>query len=98
MPAYVIGEVEIRDPESYKDYAKIAQATIAQYGGRYLVRGGAVEPKEGGWTPSRVVVLEFPSMEQARKWYQSPEYAPGLAIRHRTAASKLIFVDGYLPQ
>lgn len=98
MPAYVIGEVEIKDPEAYKDYAKIAQATIAQYGGRYLVRGGAVESKEGGWTPSRVVVLEFPSMEQARRWYHSPEYAPGLAIRHRTAVSKLIFVDGYLPQ
>lgn len=94
MAAYIIGEVEIRDAEDYKEYVKLAPLTIAQYGGKYLVRGGAVEPKEGGWTPKRVVVLEFASMEQARKWYASPEYAPALAIRTRAAASKLIFVEG----
>lgn len=97
MAAYVIGEVEIRDPETYKEYAKLAPATIAQYGGKYLVRGGAVESKEGGWTPSRVVVLEFPSMEQAKAWYHSSEYAPVVAIRHRAATSKMILVDGYRP-
>ena len=94
MAAYVIGEVEIRDMEDYKDYAKGVPATIAQYGGKYLVRGGAVNPKEGGWSPKRVVVLEFASMDQARKWYDSPEYAPLLAIRARAAASRLIFVEG----
>jgi len=97
MAAYVIGEVEIRDPETYKEYAKLAPATIAQYGGKYLVRGGAVESKEGGWTPSRVVVLEFPSMEQAKAWYHSPEYTPVVAIRHRAATSRMILVDGYRP-
>jgi len=94
MAAYVIGEVEIRDMEDYKEYAKRVPATVAQYGGKYLVRGGSVTPKEGNWSPKRVVILEFASMEQARKWYDSPEYAPVLAIRERSAASKLIFVEG----
>ena len=94
MAAYLIAEVEITDPMAYEEYRKIVPATIARYGGRYLVRGGAVETKEGGWMPSRMVVLEFPSMEQARKWYQSPEYAPGLAIRTRAGKSKVILVEG----
>ncbi len=94
MAAYVIGEVEIRDPEAYQAYAKGVPATIAQYGGRYLVRGGAVEPKEGGWSPKRVVVLEFPTLDQARRWYGSPEYAPLLALRLKAASANLIFVEG----
>ena len=94
MAAYLIAEVEITDPKAYEEYRKIVPGTIAQYGGRYLVRGGSVETKEGGWTPSRVVVLEFPSMDQARKWYHSPEYAPALAIRTRAGKSKVILVEG----
>ncbi len=94
MPAYLIGEVEIADPEGYKEYAKLVPATIAQYGGKYLVRGGAVEAKEGDWNPKRVVVLEFPTMDQARKWYHSPEYGPALAIRLKCAKAKLILVEG----
>jgi len=94
VAAYLIAEVEITDPKAYEEYRKIVPGTIAQYGGRYLVRGGSVETKEGGWTPSRVVVLEFASMEQARKWYHSPEYAPALAIRTRAGKSKVILVEG----
>ncbi len=94
MAAYLIAEVEITDPKAYEEYRKIVPGTIAQYGGRYLVRGGSVETKEGGWTPSRVVVLEFASMDQARKWYHSPEYAPALAIRMRAGKSKVILVEG----
>ncbi len=94
MAAYVIGEVEITDPQAYPEYAKGVPATIAQYGGKYLVRGGAVEGKEGGWQPKRLVVLEFASMAQARKWYASPEYAPLLALRHKAARAKIIFVEG----
>ena len=97
MAAYVIGEVEIRDPEAYKEYARLAPATIAQYGGKYLVRGGTVDSREGGWSPSRVVVLEFPSMEQAQAWYHSAEYGPVVAIRHGAAASRMIIVDGVRP-
>ena len=95
MSAYVIGEVEIHDVQAYQEYAKGVPATIAQYGGRYLVRGGAVDPKEGGWAPKRVVVLEFPSLAQAQAWYASPEYAPLLAIRLKAARARLIFVEGY---
>lgn len=94
MAAYLIAEVEITDPKAYEEYRTIVPGTIAQYGGRYLVRGGSVETKEGGWTPSRVVVLEFASMDQARKWYHSPEYAPALAIRTRAGKSKVILVEG----
>ena len=94
MSAFVIVEVNVTDPSLFQEYAKGVLATIAAYGGRYLVRGGAVESKEGGWAPKRVVVLEFPSMDVARKWYDSPEYQPLLALRLKAAAAKLIFVEG----
>jgi len=95
MAAYVIAEVEITDPQRYQDYARGVAATIAQYGGRYLVRGGAVEPREGGWEPKRVVILEFPTMDEARRWYGSADYAPLLAIRHAAARSRMVMVEGY---
>lgn len=94
MSAYVIAEVNVTDPKLYDEYKKLVPATVQKYGGRFAVRGGALESKEGGWAPSRIVVLEFPSMEQARKWYHSPEYAPALAMRHKAANSKLILVEG----
>ena len=94
MSAYVIVEVNVTDPQLFQEYAKRVPATIAAYGGKYLVRGGSVDSKEGGWTPKRVVVLEFPSMDQAQKWYHSAEYAPLLAMRLKAADSKLILVQG----
>ena len=94
MAAYVVVEVNVTDPQLFAEYAKGVPATIAAYGGKYLVRGGSVEPKEGGWTPKRVVILEFASMEQAQKWYHSAEYAPLLAMRLKAADSKLILVEG----
>jgi uncharacterized protein (DUF1330 family) len=94
MAAYLIAEVEVTDPAAYEEYRKRVPATIEQYGGRYLVRGGATESKEGGWAPSRLVILEFPSMAQARRWYDSPEYTPVRAIRQRASKSKLIFAEG----
>ncbi len=94
MAAYVIAEVNVTDPKLYEDYRKMVPATVEKYGGRFVVRGGAVEVKEGGWKPARLVVLEFPSLEQARKWYQSPEYAPALALRLKAANAKLILVEG----
>ncbi len=94
MPGYVVAEVEVTDPATYEEYRKRVPAIVAQYGGRYLVRGGAVEKKEGAWEPKRLVVLEFPSLEQARKWYHSPEYAPVLALRLKAARSKVLLVDG----
>jgi uncharacterized protein (DUF1330 family) len=94
VAAYVIVEVNVSDPQLFGEYAKGVPATIAAYGGKYLVRGGAVETKEGGWEPRRVVVLEFPSMERARKWYHSPEYKPLLDMRLKAADAKLILVEG----
>jgi len=94
MSAYVIVEVNITNPQLFQEYAKGVPATIAAYGGKYLVRGGTMERKEGDWAPQRVVVLEFSSMDQARKWYHSAEYAPLLAMRLKAANSNLILVEG----
>lgn len=97
MPAYVIAEVDVTDPATYEEYRKLVPPTIARHGGKFLVRGGAVETKEGGWQPKRLVVLEFASMDQARKWYHSPEYAPALALRLKAARSKVLLVEGAPP-
>ena len=97
MTAYVIAEVDVHDAATFEEYRKLVPATIAQYGGRYAVRGGACETKEGGWTPKRVVVLEFPTVAQANAWYHSPEYAPALALRHKSAHSKMVIVEGLPP-
>ncbi len=94
MPAYLIAEIDVTDPKAYEEYKKIAPGVIAKFGGKYLVRGGAVEAREGNWTPKRLVVLEFPSMDRARAFHGSPEYAPALAMRGKAAKSKVILVEG----
>ncbi|HVB48107.1 MAG TPA: DUF1330 domain-containing protein [Burkholderiales bacterium] len=94
MAAYLIAEIEVLDAQLYGEYRKHVPPLIAAYGGRYLVRGGALEVKEGDWAPRRLVLLEFPSMEQARRFYDSPEYAPFLALRKKATRSKLIFMEG----
>lgn len=94
MSAYVIGDVEVTNPEGYQEYSPQVPATVEKYGGKYLVRGGAVETVEGSWMPNRMVVLEFASMERAREWYNSPEYAEIREIRFRNANSNVVFVDG----
>jgi uncharacterized protein (DUF1330 family) len=94
MPAYVIGEIEVTDTAAYDDYRKQVPATVEKYGGRFVVRGGRSEALEGGWSPKRLVVLEFPSMEQALKWYRSPEYAPLIALRQRGSRGELVAVEG----
>jgi uncharacterized protein (DUF1330 family) len=94
MAAYVIADIEIIDSAGFAEYQRKVPATIAQYGGRYLVRGGAVEALEGIWSPKRCVVLEFPSMAQLKTWYTSPEYGPLIAIRERTTRSNLVIAEG----
>jgi uncharacterized protein (DUF1330 family) len=94
MAAYVVGEMEITDPQLYEEYRRQVLAVVTQYGGRFIVRGGRVETLEGGWSPKRFVALEFPSMEQARRWYGSPEYAPLIALRQKASRGKLILVEG----
>jgi uncharacterized protein (DUF1330 family) len=94
MSAYVIAEIDITDPAAYEDYRRQVPEVIARYGGKYVVRGGKVEPLEGGWSPKRIAVVEFPSMEQALKFYRSAEYAPLIAIRQKASRGKLIIVEG----
>jgi uncharacterized protein (DUF1330 family) len=94
MAAYVVGEIEVTDAQAYEEYRKQVLAVVTKYGGRFIVRGGKVEALEGGWSPKRFVALEFPSMEQARKWYASPEYAPLIELRKRASRGKLILVEG----
>lgn len=94
MPAYVIAEIEVKDPAAYEEYREAAGPTLAPYGGRFVVRGGAAERLEGDRDPKRIVVLEFPSVERAKQWWASEEYAGPKAIRHRSAESRMIVVAG----
>ena len=97
MPAYLISDVTVKNHESYEAYRTRAAPSIAQYGGRYLARGGAVEPLEGEWTPRIIIIAEFPNLDSARAWYRSPEYAEALAFRDAGLSRNLILVDG-VPQ
>jgi uncharacterized protein (DUF1330 family) len=98
MAAYVISEIEVLDQELIEDYRTKAEATIQQYGGRYIVRGGTVELVEGERDPARrFVIVEFPTMERAREWYRSPEYAEALKIRASALTRTLVFVEGVPP-
>lgn len=97
MAAYVIVEIEVTDATRYEDYKRLAPAAIAQYGGRYLVRGGATETLEGAWSPQRIVVLEFPDMAAVRRFYDSPEYRQARAVRAGAATMKMIAVPGMAP-
>lgn len=94
MPAYVINDMEITDPEVFEEYKKLSPATVAQFGGRFLARGGNIESLEGNWSPKRLVILEFPSVEQARAWVNSTEYAAAKKLRHQSSKSNLIIVEG----
>jgi len=94
MPAYIIVQVEVTDPAGYDDYKKIVPASLAAYGGKFAVRGGACETLEGSWQPKRVVVLEFPCMERAKQWWASDEYRDAKALRQRTAKTEMIVVEG----
>jgi uncharacterized protein (DUF1330 family) len=94
MPAYLVSDVSIQDAEAFQVYRTRAAAAIARYGGRYLARVGAIEPLEGSWRPERIIIVEFPSIEQARAWYRSPEYASALEVRDRALSRDLILVDG----
>lgn len=94
MPAYVVAEVDVTNPEQFKQYQQLAPEAIKQYGGRYLARGGRSVTLEGDWRPSRVVVLEFPSLEQAEAFYNSPEYQRAIAARAGACDMKMVAVEG----
>jgi uncharacterized protein (DUF1330 family) len=94
MAAYFIVDVDVKNPQAYEAYKQTAAASIAQYGGRYLVRGGTHEVLEGDWRPTRLVVLEFPTIAAAKRWYASEEYTKVKPIRLRHAVGHLVLVEG----
>ena len=97
MSAYVINDMEITDPQRFEEYKRLSPPTVAAYGGRFLARGGEVTAVEGGWQPRRLVVLEFPSVAQARAWLDSAEYAPARRLRQLSANSRMVVIEGASP-
>jgi uncharacterized protein (DUF1330 family) len=92
MSAYVLVSVEVTDPDAYREYTAQTPGTVERYGGRFVVRGGQYETLEGDWSPQRIVVLEFPSVEQAKRWYNSTEYQRILPIRQRNSRTEFLTV------
>ncbi|HUN87663.1 MAG TPA: DUF1330 domain-containing protein [Terriglobales bacterium] len=94
MAAYVVVQVEVQDQSTYDEYRKLVKPTLDAYGGRFLVRGGNPQTLEGTWKPARFVILEFDSVEQARRWWESPEYTPAKVLRQKSAKTEMIVVEG----
>lgn len=95
MSGYLIANLKVHDAATYDEYRQKVGAVIAQYGGRFIVRGGAIEAVEGTVPWTRVVVLEFPDYEAAQRFYHSKEYAPLVALRGAAAACDIVLVEGY---
>lgn len=95
MKAYVIVEINIHNTDLYDEYKQLTPATIAAYDGKFVVRGAKTEALEGDWNPGRIVVLEFPSVDRAKEWWNSPEYSKAKAIRQQAATTKMLVVEGF---
>jgi uncharacterized protein (DUF1330 family) len=94
MPAYVILDVSVHDPATYDRYKAVSGATLAAHGGRFIVRGGRTETLEGGWEPERLIMLQFESMEAAKRWYDSEEYREPKKLRHVASRGRMVLVEG----
>ena len=94
MPAYVIIETDISDPEQYERYKEASPAAVASGGGRFVARGGELAVLEGDWEPSRLVVLEFPDLDAVKRWYDSPEYVEARKLREGAARLSMVAVEG----
>jgi uncharacterized protein (DUF1330 family) len=94
MPAYIIAEVEVTNPAGYEIYRPLAGASVAQYGGKFVVRGGKAELVEGTQEPARIIVIEFADTEAAKRWYNSPEYQEALKIRLDNSKGRMILAEG----
>ncbi|MBU1377990.1 MAG: DUF1330 domain-containing protein [Alphaproteobacteria bacterium] len=94
MPAYLISDLIPREAPEFQQYRSLAAEAIRIHGGRYIARGGGIEVLEGDWSPTAVVMVEFPDMATARAWYASPAYAKALAVRDKALSRNLILVDG----
>ena len=97
MTAFIIFEVDVKDPERYVENRELIRPTLEPYGGCFIVRGGSVECLEGSWNPARLVIVEFPSMEKAREWWGSVEYRPAKQVRQETTNTEMILVKGVSP-
>ena len=95
MSAYVIVEVRVTNPEPYAAYRDLAGASVARHGGRFLVRGGSVTPLEGDWSPERLVVIEFASVEAAKALYGSDDYQEALRVRLANSTGKALIIEGH---
>ncbi len=95
MKAFVVVEISITDPELYEEYKKLTPATITAYDGKFVVRGAKTESLEGDWNPQRLVMLEFPSVDRAKEWWNSQEYSKAKAIRQQAATTKMLVVEGF---
>ncbi len=94
MPAYLIVNVEITDPEKYEEYRKVASPTVDAFGGKYLARGGTSEALEGDWTPNRLIVIEFESIDRAKEWWSSETYRIPKQMRQASANAQMMVVEG----
>jgi uncharacterized protein (DUF1330 family) len=94
MAAYVIVEVNVENTLEYEEYKKLTPTTLAAFDGKFIVRGGQTETLEGEWQPDRIVILEFPTVDRAKEWWNSDDYTKAQAIRQRTAKTKMIVVQG----
>ncbi len=94
MPAYILVDIDIVDPVGYEQYKNLAGATVEKYGGKYIVRGGKSEVLEGDWRPKRIVILRFDSIARAKEWLNCEEYREPRKMRHRTARTNMIVVEG----
>ena len=94
MAAFVIVDIDVQDPVEYAKYKDMAAPVVAAFGGKYLARGGKTETLEGDWVAKRLVILEFENAARAKEWLNSKEYSAARALRHKTATSNMIVVDG----
>jgi len=94
MPGYVVAQVQVKDSELYREYQMATIPTIQQYGGTVLAAVPEAETVEGSWPEGVTVIIEFESVEAARRWYDSPEYAGPLGMRHKAATTNMAFVNG----
>ena len=94
MPAYIIADIQVTDPPAYDGYRPLAAASVSRFGGRFAVRGGQIDLLEGGPEPERIVVIEFPDADTARRWYRSEEYQKALKIRQSASRGRVFLVEG----
>jgi uncharacterized protein (DUF1330 family) len=97
MPAYVVGDIYITDPDRYRAHVPAALATVARYGGHVIAGGGKLELLDGEPMPERIVIIEFPDAKTARRWYRSEEYQAALQVRLATSYGRMFLIDGVEP-